>query len=259
MTVLSAEARADLVQMLSDEDTRGDISFTLWATTTYIAVRIGTELAFPGKHKGYTYQQYIVTLLHQAFVLPLIGILWACGLATGAAASTFSREGSSWVYLLTGSYMLSDSIVNYSPVSGCVTPPESGPPHFSWSVHTHHLFTFVLCALGTTLPPWLEDEGAFVVAMGEAGSLWITVTLLWPTNVNFIVRFYLFLITRAAGILIAVDIVRQLESSHTQLLFIAMAFGVAYGNWFTLGRMRNNAKAAKAKEPMGSPTKSWPL
>ena len=218
----------------------------------YCIIRITTELALPGKHKGYTYQQYIVTLLHQAVLLPLLGVGWALG--------WWSREGSSLIYLLTGAYMISDSIVNYSPVSGCVTSPHAGGrPHFSWAVHTHHIFTFVLCALGTTLPPWAEDEGAVVVLLGEAGSLWITITLMWPTNANFIVRFYLFLFTRLCGVCIALDMLRQIEAFPVQILFVAMAVGVSHQNWKTLGRMRDNAKASKEKEPPGSPSKKWPL
>ena len=238
------------VELGVDEDAQGDIAFWLWSTTAYCAVRIATELMLPGKHKGYTYQQYIVTLFHQACLLPLLGLGWSLG--------WWRREGSSLIYLLTGAYMISDSIVNYSPVSGCVTSPTS-KPHFSWAVHTHHIFTFVLCGLGTTLPPWAEDEGAVAVLLGEAGSLWITITQLWPTNVNFLLRFYLFLFTRLCGVAIAADMLRQIDSTPVQLLFVAMCLGVSHQNWKTLGRMRDNAKASKEKEPPGSPSKNWPL
>lgn len=161
MPIISSGVAEAITLSLVEEDAQGDISFWLWATTAYCAVRIATELMMPGKFKGYTYQQYIVTLTHQALILPLLGLGWYL--------SKLQRDGSSLIYLLTGAYMISDSIVNYSPVSGCVCPPSSGPPHFSWAVHTHHIFTFALCVLGTTLPPWLEDEGAVVVLLGEFG------------------------------------------------------------------------------------------
>ena len=109
------------------------------------------------------------------------------------------------------------------------------------------------------MPPWAEDEGAVAVLLGEAGSLWITITQLWPTNVNFLLRFYLFLFTRLCGVAIAADMLRQIDSTPVQLLFVAMCLGVSHQNWKTLGRMRDNAKASKEKEPPGSPSKNWPL
>lgn len=251
--VLAASTVHELAHEFIDEDAKGDVAFWLYATTAYCALRIGTELVFPGKHRGYTYQQYVVTLLHQALLLPLLCLGWAVGL--------WSREGSSLIYLLTGAYMVSDSIVNYSPVSGCVCSPSTGPPHFSWAVHTHHFYTFVLCALGTTLPPWMEDEGAIAILLGEFGSLWITITLLYPTGLNFILRFYVFLGTRILGLAIATDIARQLAAGSLVVTctFVILVCGVVYGNWVTLGRMRQNARKAVEKEPPGTPTKSWPL
>ena len=53
-----------------DEDAEGDIAFLLYAIATYCAVRIATELLMPGIFKGYTYQQYIVTLVQQTLLLP---------------------------------------------------------------------------------------------------------------------------------------------------------------------------------------------
>lgn len=90
-------------------------------------------------------------------------------------------------------------------------------------------------------------------------SLWITVTLLWPNAYNFYLRFYFFLFTRLAGIVIALDMLRQMDSLPVQLLFVAMALGVSHQNWKTLGRMRDNAKSIKGAEPPGSPSKKWPL
>lgn len=235
-----------LYHSLVDEDAAGDASFFLYATIGYCAARIGTELAFPGKFRGYTHQQYIVTLGHQAVILPLLGLGWLVGY--------LNREGSSCIYLLTGAYMVSDSIVNYSPVSGCVAAfRDAEKPTFSYSVHVHHFFTFGLCMLGTTLPAWLEDEGAVAILIGEAGSLWITITLLWPNALNFILRFYTFLASRTLGVLLALDIARQLQHWAPRAMLIAMGVGIAHDNWKTLGKMRTNAKAAKDRDG------SWPL
>ena len=202
--MLGHEALSEIAHGLVDEDTAGDMAFFLYAITSYAAVRIATELLFPGVHRGYTHQQYILTIAHQAVLLPLIAVGWAF--------SWSSREGSSFVYLLTGAYMASDSMVNNVPVSGCVANLKQfhpgyeshrtsvNGPLFSWAIHAHHFFTVFLCLLGSALPPWLEDQGAVCIMLGEAGSLWITVTLLWPTPTNFILRFYSYLTTRIAGV-----------------------------------------------------------
>ena len=169
-------------------------------------------------------RQYVVTLGHQAVLLPCLGLAWALGFLV--------REGSSYIYLLTGAYMLSDSIVNYSPVSGCVAAfTDTERPTFSYAVHIHHIFTVSLCALGTTLPAWLEDEGAVCIVIGELGSLWITITLLWPTPINFILRFYTFFASRALGGALALDIVRQLQSTLPRALLVMCAVGIAHDNW----------------------------
>eukprot|EP00965_Chrysotila_dentata_P235153 6200590-Pleurochrysis_carterae.AAC.3 len=51
---------------LFDPDGGADAVFWLHATTAYIALRVSLELLFPTNIRGYTAQQYIVTLLHQA-------------------------------------------------------------------------------------------------------------------------------------------------------------------------------------------------
>ena len=156
--------------------------------------------------------------------------------------------------------MVSDSIINYSPVSGCVAAfRDSETPTFSYSVHIHHVFTVALCALGTTLPSWLEDEGAVCVLIGEAGSLWITVTLLWPTSLNYILRFYTFLITRMLGVLLALDIARQLTHPLPRVLLLAMGLGIAHDNWKTRGKMRTGARKAREGAPPQSLFGAWPL
>ena len=54
--------------------------------------------------------EFVITLLHQAVVLPVCVAMWVAG--TPAAPEI--------IYLLTGAYLASDSIMNYTPVSGCV-------------------------------------------------------------------------------------------------------------------------------------------
>ena len=236
----------EITHLLFDTDSQHDIAFWLYATASYCVARMGVELLLPGKVKGYTNQQYVVTLVHQVLVLPTCAFGWAMG---------WLDDAKVLIYLLTGAYLASDSIVNYSPVSGCVAGVE-GPPTFSWGVHAHHLFTIALCALGTTLPPWLEDEGAICILVGEAGSLWITVTLLWPTALNFRLRLLSFVLSRVTGVAIALWIVVRLESAATQLVLLAMMAGLVHDNLRTSRAMIKHARdAAHGKAQAGT----WPL
>jgi len=238
---LSLEKLKDIRRNHLDEEAEADVSFFLWAVLIYCVIRLISERLFPGKVKGYTLQQYGVTLAHQAVLLPLLCFAWVFGAMPKAPTA---------VYLLTGAYMTSDSIINYSPVSGCVAGVE-GRPLFSWSVHAHHVFTLLLCVLGTTLPPWLEQEGAICILLGEAGSLWITVTLLRPSALNFKIRLHAFQLTRVLGVCMALDMTRQLESQLHRTLLVAGGVGVGLDNWRTLLAMRRHAKDAEGKWPLG--------
>jgi len=229
--VLSGTDVENIRNMFVDADTGGDVLFWLYATCIYAVVRVAVELLFPGKVRGYTVQQYTLSFFHQAIVLPGLSICWLLDLMPDAATL---------VYLMTGAYLASDSFINYTPVSGCVAGATGAGASFSWGVHAHHLITVLLCALGTALPPWPVKEGAMCILLGEAGSLWISVTLLRPTPLNFAIRFYTFVISRALGFLIALDIARQLESPLRRWVFISLAFCMIWDNWRTMNAMRKN-------------------
>ena len=95
--------------------------------------------------------------------------------------------------------------------------------------------------------------------LGEAGSLWITITQLFPTPLNFKLRYYLFFVTRVACVFIAFDMVRQIDSVIVRAIFMIMAVFLSGQNWTTLMRMRDNAIASTAKAQPQSVSKSWPL
>ena len=158
--VFSTEDYQNVRNMLMDPEAGGDVVFWLYATAFYAILRVGTEVLFPGKVRGFTTQQYVVSLGHQMIVLPLCVLAWAVGFAAAPEC----------IYLLTGAYLASDSIMNYTPVSGCVVRVRKRgvTPDFSWGIHAHHLFTVVLCALGTNLPAGPVLEGAICILLGEA-------------------------------------------------------------------------------------------
>lgn len=223
--------------MFFDADAGGDILLFIRSLTVYVILRLVLEVALSGKIKGYTMQQYVVTIIHQAIVLPACMLGWSLEILEEGQAPIL-------IYVLTGAHMLSDSIVNYTPVSACVAGTD-GPPVFSWGVHAHHLFTLVLCLIGTTLPSVLVDEGAVCILLGELGSLWITITMLWPTALNFAVRLLTFASSRFFCILIALDILRQLESLLTRLVMLCMMVGLCIDNWTTLHAMYDSSARSR--------------
>jgi len=228
---------ANLQHMLFDADSGGDILLFIRSMGVYVFLRVVCEYALPGKIRGYTKQQYVMTLFHQALVLPIVALGWAFGIWAVS-------EGPILVYVLTGAHMVSDSIINYSPVSGCVAGAD-GKPTFSWGVHAHHFFTVVLCAIGTTLPPWPVAEGALCILIGELGSLWITVTMLRPTPANFAIRLFTFSVSRICGVLLALDIARQMDELMTRIVLLVMVAGLCYDNFGTLAAMADSRKRSR--------------
>ena len=108
--MFSSEDIQNIRNMLFDADAGGDVQFWLYATVAYAVLRVATEVLVPGKIRGFTTQQYVVTLFHQCLVLPMCVAAWAAGVPAAPEL----------IYLLTGAYLASDSIMNYTPVSGCV-------------------------------------------------------------------------------------------------------------------------------------------
>mmetsp|Transcript_7712 Transcript_7712/g.23880 ORF Transcript_7712/g.23880 Transcript_7712/m.23880 type:complete len:265 (-) Transcript_7712:290-1084(-) len=256
--ILTGEDVDNIRNMLFDANAGGDVVFLVNAFAAYAAARLAIEFVLPGKLRGYTHQQYVVTLAHQVVVLPVLAVCWAAGLlASGGSASGGPSEAPGLIYLLTGAYVLSDSLVNYSPISAAIAG-SAGPPTFSWGVHAHHGFTLLLCLLGTTLPPWLEVEGAVAILLGEAGSLWITITLLRPTRTNFLLRLLTFFASRLCAVPIAIDVLRQCESPLTFYPLLAGVAGLVYDNVRTLLRMRYHARQAAAGGGVAEHG-SWPL
>ena len=76
MGVLSRDDVDNIRNHLFGEDTEADISLFLWSLVAYIIARIASEKGFPGKVRGYTKQQYLVTLSHQAALLPILTAGW---------------------------------------------------------------------------------------------------------------------------------------------------------------------------------------
>ena len=116
MSPLSAHDIDNIWNMFFDQEGAGDAVVWLWASIFYSIVRIVLEILFPGKVRGLTRQQHVLTLTHQALVLPLLALGWWNGLAAAPIL----------IYTLTGAYLASASLINYTRVWGNGNPVYPG-------------------------------------------------------------------------------------------------------------------------------------
>ena len=218
---------ADSVESyLLDADGLDAVLF-LHCLVVYVAMRLVLSWLFPGAHetaatanaRKYARQQYIMVFLQKGVLLPLCGLGWQRGALPPEL-----------IYLLTGCYILSDSMVNRSPIRGGSWGGNVG-------VHAHHVFTLVFCLVGAHLPTGLVSDAAVVILVGEVGSLWLTVTILRPTSTNIKIRFYTFVASRTTALLIALDSARKTERPSNQLLILLVTAFLLYDNWRTLRAM----------------------
>lgn len=205
-----------------------DAVFFLYAIALYVAARLVLNLIAPGLHasaatknaRQYSRQQYLMAFFQKGLVMPMCGLSWQRGLAPPEL-----------IYLLTGAYVLSDSMVNARPVRG-------GSWGGNIAVHMHHVFTILFCAIGAHLEAGPVNEGAFVILVGEAGSLWLTVTILHPTPLNVKIRFYTFMASRLVGFFVGIDILRSYaESPPAQAVIVLLLLFFGVDNWKTLKAM----------------------
>jgi len=169
--------------------------------------------------RKYTRQQYVVLFAQKGVLLPLCAIGWVWHLLPPEL-----------LYLLTGAYVLSDSIVNAVPVRGGSWGGKLG-------VHAHHAFTILFCLIGAHLPPEPVANGGICILVSELGSLWLTLTILHPTSLNIKIRFYSFVASRLVLLVMSLLITWELESRLNQALMIAVIAVLGLDNWWTLKAM----------------------
>jgi len=204
-----------------------DAVFFLHSLALYVAARLALNYVVGGRLEAgmtatarqYSKQQYVMLFAQKGVVLPVCALGWMYGWLPPEL-----------IYLLTGVYVLSDSMLNASPVRG-------GSWGGNYAVHAHHFFTMLLCAVGAHLPPRPVMGGAFCIFICEAGSLWLTVAILHPTPRNIKIRFYSFVLSRIVAFAIFFDMLRCLEQMLTQALMLLMMIGLGLDNWRTLHSM----------------------
>lgn len=131
-------------------------------------------LSFPGKIKGYPRSSYYLAIIHQGYMLPFLAIRSLLGY----------ENNSRLMFSTTFSYFLIDFLIN----------KDIWCKNFKFVLH--HLVTIILiiCTI------FLNDENMFLPTMNllgmEIGSLWLSVTDVYPTNLNYKLRFYFYVISR---------------------------------------------------------------
>ena len=136
-------------------------------------------LCFPGKIKEYPKTSYYLAIIHQGYMLPFLGIRSLLGY----------EQNYRLMFSSTFSYFLIDFLINKD----------------IWfrnsSFVLHHLVTLllVLCTI------FVDDSNMFLPTMNllcmESGSLWISVTDVYPTNLNYRIRFYSYVISRLINLI----------------------------------------------------------
>ena len=223
---LRRDSASDIESYILDADGL-DAVFLLYVITLYFSLRLAFNLIMPGLHekaatksgRQYSRQQYMMVFLHKGFILPLCGLGWQRGFLPPEL-----------VYLLTGAYVVSDSMVNARPVRGGSWGGNIG-------VHAHHIFTLLLCTVGAHLEAGPVNEGAFVILVGEVGSLFLTVTILHPTPLNVRLRFFTFVLSRLIALYVGLGIVRATADPVQQLVLVAVIAFLSYDNFKTLRAM----------------------
>jgi len=149
-------------------------------TTIIIYFSFGSLLLFlfPGKIKKFHKASYYLAILHQGYVLPFFAIQHLLGF----------NNNYRILFTSTYSYFLADFFINRN----------------IWLLDLkfvfHHLITMVL--VSSTI--FVKDEDMFLPTMNlllmETGSLWISVTDVYPTNLNYKLRFYFYLLSRLVNL-----------------------------------------------------------
>ena len=131
-------------------------------------------LSFPGKIKEYPRASYYLAIIHQGYMLPFLAIRSLLGY----------ENNYRLMFSTTFSYFLIDFLIN----------KDIWCKNFKFVLH--HLVTLILiiCTI------FLNDENMFFPTMNllgmEIGSLWLSVTDVYPTNLNYKLRFYFYVISR---------------------------------------------------------------
>lgn len=175
-------------------------------------------LSFPGKIKEYPRASYYLAIIHQGYMLPFLAIRSLLGY----------ENNSRLMFSTTFSYFLLDFLINKD----------------IWCKNLkfvlHHLVTLILivCTI------FLNDENMFFPTMNllgmEIGSLWLSVTDVYPTNLNYKLRFYFYVISRI--IILPSIYLLIINSESLKIYWLVLSMLLYTHNFFVAIHMYKNLR-----------------
>jgi hypothetical protein len=131
-------------------------------------------ICLPGKIKINPSSSYYLAIMHQGYILPFLGLRHLLGYDNHFRL----------MFTTTFSYFLVDFFINRDIW------------FIDYKFVLHHLITLLLACCTI----FVHDEDIYFPTMNllcmEIGSLWLSVTDIFPTNLNYKLRFYFYVISR---------------------------------------------------------------
>lgn len=162
---------------------------------------------FPGKVKNkFKYASYYLTIIHQGLILPYYFIIRNLG--------TNDLETSQIMCISTINYFLVDLVINRNQILK------------DYKFLLHHLITIGVVSFGVFLCDITSYYIIGVLFCLEFGSLWLSVTDLYPTNLNYKLRFYFYLLSRVINLKYFNDAVIDIYTNLPLNLFLLFFIGM---------------------------------
>ena len=211
-------------------------------TVAYFAIRFVAWMVWGNALlKGYTYRSYIVGIVHEGFVLPvLFGLCVARFWKTGGTFSewlsrTWDDGDLFWekqAHFAAAGYLISDATNVFAS------------PAFGGSLAMHHAASMGILVFSLGMPSG-SGIGTFNTVVLEWGSLWLNLGTLYPRPLVYTCRLYAYTITRSFAFLANIYLVHLLPWSWNQVL-LPCCVALLYNNFTTARTLHKNAAAYAA-------------
>ena len=169
-------------------------------------------LCSPGKIKINPKSSYYLTIMHQGCILPFLSLRHLLG-----------YNNYRLMFTTTFSCILVDFFINI----------EIWFKDYKFVLH--HLLTLLLllCTI------FVNDEYMFIPTMNllcmEIGSLWLSVTDVFPTNLNYKIRFYIYVISRIINL--PFNYLLIINSGFLKIYWIIFSISLYTHNFFIAKHM----------------------
>jgi len=175
-------------------------------------------ICLPGKIKINPKSSYYLAIIHQGYILPFLGLRHLLGYDNHFRL----------IFSTTFSYFLVDFFINREIW------------FIDYKFVLHHLLTLLLVCC-TIL---VDDEYMFLPTMNllcmEFGSLWLSVTDIFPTDLNYKLRFYFYVISRIINL--PFNYLLIINSGFLKIYWIIFSISLYTHNLFVAMHMYKNLR-----------------